>query len=173
MRALIPALLAFSFLMAAHLVFWRVRRPTGHYAGLTALCLAVLVVSVGSFYIVESITPGWIKFIPVTSFDYFNFVILYTGLALSYVVTYSAVQADSPTMTILLRIERSEPKGLALQQILDQLSDQFLVIPRLDDLVTGGLVRLHQGRYIMGDRGAFLAKINILYRALLKMEKGG
>lgn len=173
MRALVSALLAFSFLFVAHLVVWRIRRPAGHYTGLSVLCLAVLVASLGSLYSLHSMISASAGFLPVTAVDYFNFVMLYTALALSYVCTYPAVQADSPTMLILLLVEQAEPKGLTLEEMVCQLNDQVLVVPRLQDLVTGNLVGLHGGRYVIGSRGMLLAKMHVFYRALLKMEKGG
>lgn len=173
MRPLISALLAFSLLIVAHLAVWRIRRPAGQYVGLFSVCLVVLVASVGSFYALQSVTIGLAPLVPATAFDYLNFMMLYTALALAYIVTYSAVQADSPTMTILLRIEQAEPSGLTLEEMLDGLGNQVLVMPRLNDLATGKLVSLHRGRYVIGSRGALLAKTHSLYRVLLKMEKGG
>lgn len=173
MRAFIPALLAFSVWIVAHLVIWRVRRPTGQYVILLGLCLVVLVAFLAGFHVVQSVALDSARFLPTTRLDYFNFVMLYMGLTLSYFITYPAVQADSPTMTILLQIERAGQKGLTSAELMDQLNDEILVTPRLDDLVTGNLVTLHCGRYVIGRRGALLAKIHLFYRAMLKMEKGG
>ncbi|MBI3001916.1 MAG: hypothetical protein HYY46_26165 [Deltaproteobacteria bacterium] len=96
MRPLVSALLAFSFLSIAHMVVWRIRRLTGQYVGLLALCLAVLVASLASFYVLEAATPTLVSFVPVALSDYAKFVLLYTALALMYMTTYSAVQADNP-----------------------------------------------------------------------------
>lgn len=173
MRALIPALVAFSVWIIAHWIIWRVRRPTGQYVGLLALCLAVLIAFIVGFHAVPSSATGLGWLLPVTGLDYLSFIALYMALAMAYVTTYSAVQADSPTMSIVLRIEEAGSGGLTLEQIMDQLNDQVLVIPRLVDLVTGNLVRLDGGSYVIGPRGALLAKAHMLYRALLRMEKGG
>jgi hypothetical protein len=173
MRALASAILAFSVLIFAHLMVWRVRKPASEYTSLSALCLAVVVFSLAGFYAIQPMISGSVRFLPVTLFDYANFVMLYIALALSYLITYSAVQADSPTMTILLRIERAGPKGLSLEEMVAELNDHVLVAPRLEDLVTGNLVGLHGGRYVVDPRGAYLAKTYIFFRALLKMEKGG
>ncbi|MBI3001915.1 MAG: hypothetical protein HYY46_26160 [Deltaproteobacteria bacterium] len=76
-------------------------------------------------------------------------------------------------MTILLRIEQAGPKGLALEELIAASNDQLLVLPRLDDLVTGKLVSLRQGRYAIGRRGVLLVKTHMFCRTLLKRGKGG
>lgn len=140
---------------------------------LSALALAALALSLGSFYAIQAMGSGLARFLPVAALDYWNFATLYTALMLAYMITYSAVQADSPTMAILLRIARSGLQGLTFEEMVAELNDQVLVVPRLDDLVRGNLVRLHSDRYVIRPQGACLAKIYIFYRALLRMEKGG
>jgi len=172
-RSLVAGVLVFSFVIVSQLIVWRVRRPLGHYTALSALSLAVLILSPGIFYSVQSMISGSVRFLPITALDYWNFFVFYTALTLSYLVTYSAVQADSPTMTILLRIDQSGLDGHTLEEIMAELNDQVLVVPRLDDLVVGNLIELRGDRYAVTSRGALLAKIYIFYRALLKMERGG
>ena len=166
-------LFAFALSIVAQLVIWRIRRPAGQYAALSVLCLATLILSLGSFHALRSLTPGPARFLPATGLDYVNFAMLYVALVLAYMTTYSAVQADSPTMVILLKIEESGLRGPTLAEIAEELSDSLLIAPRLEDLVTGHLVTLRRGRYVIGPRGAVMAKTHILFRALLKMEKGG
>jgi hypothetical protein len=173
MRPLVSGLLAFSLLVVAHIVVWRVRRPAQQYTKLAILSLAVLTASVGSFYVIQTLSADSIGFLPIAPFDYFNLSILYAAFFLSYLTTYSAVQADSPTMAMLLRIEEAGDEGLTLDELLAQLDDAVLVLPRIEDLVAGDLVRLHGGQYVIRSSGAFLASVHLFYRGLLNMEKGG
>lgn len=173
MEVLLSTLLAFCALIVVQLLVWRVRRPSGQYVGLGGLSLSVLVVSLAGMYAIQLKTSGSVRLLPATGVDYFNFVVLYTALVMAYMTTYSAVQADSPTMAILLRIEQAGSKGLSLEEMLRELDDGILVMPRLDDLVTSKLVSLQGGRYVIQPRGALLAKTQKFYRALLGMEKGG
>jgi hypothetical protein len=173
MRPLVSGLLAFSLLVVAHIIVWRARKPAQQYATLAILGLAVLTTSVGSFYVIQTLSANSISFLPIALFEYFNLSMLYAAFFLSYLTTYSAVQADSPTMAILLRIEEAGEKGLTLNELLAQLDDKVLVLPRIEDLVAGDLVRLHGGQYVIRSGGAFLARVHLFYRGLLKMEKGG
>jgi hypothetical protein len=98
---------------------------------------------------------------------------LYAAITVAYTITYSAVQADSPTMSILLAIEAAGPGGSMLERLMASLHDDVLVVPRLQDLVIGRLATVESGRYVITPTGARLARIYIFYRALLGMEKGG
>lgn len=173
MRVLVAALLAFILLLVAQVVVWRIWRPAGHYQALSLLYLVVLAVSAGVFSILGPALPlsAWI--VPASLRDCVDFVMLFTAGTLAYMVTYSAVQADSPSMAILLQIEAAGAEGLGRSEITAALNDQVLVLPRLQDLVIGKLVAVHRERYVISARGALLARIYVSYRALLKMQKGG
>lgn len=164
MRSLAWALTAFAVSFLAQLLIWRVRRPAGHYAAIGAISLATLLTALGGLYMLGG---------PSTALDYINFTTLYVALILAYVTTYSAVQADSPTMVILLRIEQAGPRGVTREELLMELTNQILVTPRVEDLVASRLATLRDGRYIIGPRGVLMARIHMLFRRLLGMQKGG
>ncbi len=173
MRALAPALAVFLLALAAQVVVWRCRRPRGQYATLLGLYLGILLVAVAAFSTARPMAPALSGVLPVTRFDYANFVVLYVALLLAYATTYSAVQADSPTMSILIRIEAAGAQGVSRADLLAGLTDELLVTPRLDDLVTGGLASRRAGRYVIAPRGALFAWAVASYRRLLGMERGG
>jgi hypothetical protein len=169
MSALGAALASLAVLALVHLVLWRVRRPAGQYVALLGLAAGVLVAALA----VRSALDTGTDWTPARTLDYLNQITLFTVLALAYISTYSAVQADSPTMTILLRIAAAGPGGLTRRELSDDLIDEVLVIPRLNDLVIGGMVDLRGGRYVVARRGALFGRVHARYRAMLGMEKGG
>lgn len=159
MNALLTGLAAFAAFAVVHIVLWRRHRPRAEYAALGGLWLAVLV--------------GAMVLVPLPAVDLVNVLMLYTALALPYFTTYSAVQADSPSMTILLRIERAGAAGVGPRELSQELGDEQLVLPRLADLLKGGLASCREGRYVIQPRGAAMARVHTGFRALLRMEKGG
>lgn len=173
MRGLLAAVIAFALLIVGQFIVWRVLRPAGHYLALSGLYLVALAGAVGVFIAVAPVTAlaAWI--VPSTLREAFDFLLLYTAATLTYMVTYSAVQADSPSMMILLAIERAGADGLKCDDLIAELGDHVVVVPRLEDLVTGSLATVQRSRYVINGRGALLARLYIGYRALLKMEKGG
>jgi len=173
MRFVAPGLLAFALLIVAHVVIWRARRPAGEYAALAVLGAGVLAVALATFRVIPvplGSASGWL---PQSPLEHITAIGLYAALFLSYVTTYSAVQADSPTMTILLLIERAGAVGCTRAELRARLDDRVLVLPRLDDLVSGNLVRLDHGRYVVTPRGTLMIAPHIRFRRWLRMEKGG
>lgn len=172
MRGLLAAVVAFALLILGQFIVWRVVRPAGHYLALSALYLVALAASVGVFFALgETPAAAWV--VPATLREGVDFLLLYTAATLAYMVTYSAVQADSPSMAILLAIERTGADGLKREDLLAALDNRVLVVPRLEDLVIGKLAAVERARYVISGRGAMLARLYIAYRALLRMEKGG
>lgn len=163
MGALVAAGFAFALALLIQVGLWRWRRPAGHYAGLLGVGLAALGLT----------AAGLAALRPLSGFGYASFATLYVALVLAYATTYSAVQADSPTMSVLLRLEAAGARGASVEELLAALTDDALVVPRLDDLVTGRLARLERDRYVVGRRGALIARTYVGFRRLLKMERGG
>lgn len=174
MRSLVATAIAFALLIVTQIVVWRVRRPIGgHYLTLAALYVVALGLALGVFAASATwpaVTP-WV--VPATLREWTDFILLYLALTLAYMVTYSAVQADSPSMAILLHVERAGARGRRREELAAALDDRVVILPRLEDLVGGALATVQQGRYVINGRGALLARTYIAYRALLKMEKGG
>lgn len=173
MRSILVAVVALVILIAVQVVVWRLRTKGGHYLALSGLALAVLVGSLVTVAALGSVDPPPVPFVPQTILEVWNFVMLYAAMALCYMITYSAVQADSPTMAILLLIEGAGGRGRSRDELLAELDDAVLVVPRLNDLIIGDLVELQGGRYHISRRGSLLARIYMGYRSLLAMEKGG
>lgn len=173
MRSLVATLVAFVFLLGAQVIVWRVLRPAGHYLTLAALFVVALGLTI-ALVAVAAPVPALAAWLVPTGFrEWANFVLLTTAVTLAYMVTYSAVQADSPSMAMLLYIERAGADGLRHEDLAATLDDRVVIIPRLEDLVIGALAAVHGGRYVINGRGALLARLYIGYRSLLKMEKGG
>lgn len=173
MRALVAALAVFLLATALQVVVWRWRRPAGQYAALLGLHLAVVAGASVTLVAAPSLAPAAARLLPNGWFDYANFLVLEVSLLVAYATIFSAVQADSPTMIILLRVEAAGARGVSRADLLTELTDELLVGPRLEDLLTGGLARREGGRYVIGPRGALFAGIVGGYRSLLGMERGG
>ena len=170
MRPLIAGLLAFVVLVVAHLIIWRLRRPSGQYFGLLGLTGAVAAASLVVFCAVPF--AGQDSLLRTTD-ESLAFALFFLAVALSYIAMYSCVQADSPSFSILLLVEAVGERGLTKQELDERFTDEILVIPRIADLVTGGLVAQEGARYVIRAEGALLARTHLLYRKLLRLDKGG
>ena len=163
----------FLLAFAAQAVIWRRRRPRAQYTGLLGLYLGAFVLVTAGLVAARLACAEAARALPQAPLDYATFALLYVGLVLAFGTTYSAVQADSPTMSVLLAVEATGGRGLGLAELLDRFTDRVLVVPRLDDLVAGGLARLRDGRYVIAPRGVLIARTFVLFRRLLGFERGG
>ena len=163
----------FLLAFAAQAVIWRRRRPRAQYTGLLGLYLGAFVLVTAGLVAARLACAEAARALPQAPLDYATFALLYVGLVLAFGTTYSAVQADSPTMSVLLAVEATGGRGLGLAELLDRFTDRVLVVPRLDDLVAGGLARLRDGRYVIAPRGVLFARTFVLFRRLLGFERGG
>jgi hypothetical protein len=164
MRFVLPGLAAFALLVLIHLALWRARRPRGEYAALVVLAAAVLAATLALFACLGA-SAGLL--------EHLTTVVLYGAFFAAYITTYSAVQADSPTMAMLLRIDEAGARGMAHAEIVAAFDDEVLVMPRLTDLVAGGFVEDGGARYRIAARGRALVRPQLTFRRLLGMEKGG
>lgn len=173
MNVLFYGLLAFFLALLSHIAIWRVRMPKGgHTAVLLVLFFYIFAVSI----IIFKMFPREYFFginAPRSFFEYAQFTLLYASLALSYVVSYSAVEADSPSLVIVLNIVKAAPDGLREERLSKIMTDERLVLTRINDLIESGLVHFDRARYKLTPNGITLANIFIFYRGLLGLPKGG
>jgi len=170
-RGCLAALVPIGLLAVLHLLVWRTRRPRRQYRALAALAALALALTVAVGLVATRL--GALP--PFGPRDALDAIVLFAAAAIAYMVTYPPVQADSPSMTILLEIDRAGDRGLSRGELthVEALSDAALILPRLADLVTGRLATSERGRYVIASRGARLARFYVRYRAVLGMEKGG
>jgi hypothetical protein len=100
-------------------------------------------------------------------------VLLSLALAAAYVMTYPAIEVESPTLVIIQAISRRGAEGLARAALFEQLNDSVLVAPRIQDLLDEKLAVRDGDRIHSTSRGRFLARVFIAWRALLGAPKGG
>ena len=88
-------------------------------------------------------------------------------------ITYSAIEADSPSLVMVLSIAKTGKKGLEKKDFLSQMTDDIFVVPRIKDLSKDKMVYFDKGKYILTKKGRFFVMIFLFYRNLLNAPKGG
>ncbi|MFH0731394.1 MAG: hypothetical protein V2A72_00540 [Candidatus Omnitrophota bacterium] len=160
MSVLIYGTILFLFSFGIHFLIWKVYLPRkNHTKVLLIIFFGVLSVGIWCF----RKDPAFC----------FQLVLFYSSLALAYIVSYSAIEVDSPSLIMILDIAKAYPLGLTKEEFYAGFSDELLVLPRLNDLVKDGMVVLDKGLYRPTPKGVLLADIFINFRRLLKAPKGG
>lgn len=94
-------------------------------------------------------------------------------IAACYVISYPAMQANSPSLEMTRQLSRAGSAGLAPAELYARLSEPSLVSDRIDDLLGDGLAIEADGRYRCTPKGAALARALAAWKALLGEAKGG
>lgn len=110
---------------------------------------------------------------PEAFWDYLRLSFFYMAAALAYIISYSAIEADSPSLVIVLRIAEAGPAGLAERRLGELMTNEILVLPRLEDLVRDGFAAFADEKYSLTPKGDRFIGIFLFFRRLLGRGKGG
>ncbi|MEW6599720.1 MAG: hypothetical protein AB1499_02000 [Nitrospirota bacterium] len=174
MKVLVFGLTIFCAAFVLHLMVWKIRLPNRQVKTMLLIFFAVLL---GSILILLN-APSSFKFFdlapPENIWEYLHICLFFISLTLAYMITYSALEADSPSLVMVMTISRAEPEGLDKKRFGELMSDETLVMPRIRDVLTDKMAYMEGGRYRLTPKGALMARLFILWRRLINApEEGG
>ncbi len=153
------------------LVIWKIRLPGRQTKTMLSIFFGVLITGC----IVLSYSPVSIFGIRAPSgiLEFLHVGLFFTSFTLAYMITYTAMEVDSPSLVMITSIAQAGPEGLTKEDFFNSLNDDILVKPRIRDMLRDEMARLEGGRYYLTPKGAVFARIFIFFRSLLKAQKGG
>jgi hypothetical protein len=173
MAVLFYGSLLFGLGLVVHLVMWRIHLPKRQAKMVLLVFLGVL--CCGCFVF-------WKYGVKVSMFglrppgdlaQYLQLCIFYVSLTLAYVITYSAIEADSPSLVIIMRISEAGRSGLAREALNREIDNRILIEPRVRDLLVDRMAELHEGKYRLTTKGLLMARLFTFYRNVMRANKGG
>lgn len=166
MRVLVAALGLFALAFLVHLALWRVWQPRRHTRALLRLFFGTLAAGV-------AVGPGLAGTAPFTFAEVLHLGLSFTALTLTYLIIYSALQVDSPSLSMLLAIADTGVQGHGREELDRDFTDARLVRPRLEDLVRDQAVACDGGVYRIRGRGGLLIGILLAWRRLMGLPARG
>lgn len=160
MHVLSCGLIFFSIAFILHFIIWKIRIPRRQTNALFAIFFGICIL--GIFLFAKS---GF--------FESLYIFVLFSSLTLAYIITYSAIEVDSPSLSLVTAFDNNAKAGLSREDISKFMTDSKLVIPRISDLVRDKLVYSDSGKFKLTAKGKNFIRIFILYRRLLGAQKGG
>lgn len=164
-------LVFFSFFLL-HLAVWKIKVPVRQTKALLFILFGGLAASLAGFLLAPSASLFCFP-VPAGPAELLATALFVSSFTLAYAITYSAVEADSPTLVMVQTLANAGEKGLAREDFFSALTDAVLVEPRLRDLLTDRMAVLAGGRYSLTTKGRLFAAVFARYRALLRLGKGG
>ncbi len=173
MRILIFGFAIFFTAIALHIAIWRRGLPK---RGLNRLFKIFSI----TFFAVTLTMPFFSHVIPLVGhllpdnlYEYMQLAMIVASLAVAYTISYSAVEANSPSVTIMDIALKSGNNGVSEEELNNMMTDGRILTPRIEDLLNDGLACAEKDKYKLTDKGRAFIYPFILYRKLLGMSKGG
>jgi hypothetical protein len=112
---------------------------------------------------------GW-----VTLLEMLHVSLFYGAITLCYVITYSAIEADSPTLSLIRFLAEAKNEGRSLDEIRRFMGLRPFVRARLAALTRAGLIREEGSHYIAVGRPPLSFRLILSYRRLYgPISRGG
>jgi len=153
--------------LMSHIALWRISLPRHQTRVLLVIFFAVF--ACGAVLSTTKL-PG-IR--PLDAYEWAKAVVLYASVMLAYLTTYSAVEVDSPSLVFVLEIYKRAHRGYPEKEFYEKWNDEYLLRPRVDDLVHAGFLKRKEQRYALTARGRIFVSVFVFFRSLLHLPKGG
>ncbi len=172
---LMAGILMFAVCFGVHVLIWRTCRPEREVIALFLIFLVIpAVIGLGC------LSLSWPEFLlggagvpPISGLDWPLVFLLHYVLAGAYILSYPAIQAVSPFLTILLVVRSSDPQGLTSEELRSFFTVEGLLGARLKDLKKGYLAVESDGWFRLTWRGLLLVRFNRFLRVLLGLPEVG
>lgn len=172
MSVLVWSICLFMLAFGVHLLVWKVSLPKRQTKVLLQIFFGTWIIAVLWAWFNPTFTLFGLT-VPSHIENYLHMAIFHTAFTLAYIITYSALEADSPTLVMIRAIEKAGAAGLEKEKLEEALNDDILVKPRVQDLLRDQMVYLDQERYMLTPKGTLFVRVFKTYRDILKASKGG
>lgn len=160
MKVFLVLVFLLGLLFILHLTWWRIARPRRGRPVLLGLFIVggVLLAPVVGFLL------SWIGIEPLSFIQWLNVGLGTVAFALAYVVTYSALEADSPTLSLIRHIASSGRAGLREAELREFMSARPFLGARIAALIEEGMVQQREERIHLADHPYTLFRLVLLHR---------
>lgn len=159
------------FAFAVHVGVWRSSRRTPGAAYLIVLFVAC--VALGALAVAGCRSLDVCGVVGLAGADLALAALVALALCATYVLSYPALQACSPSVLIVLKVASFGEEGARMEDLQNAVDPRSLVSDRIDDLVEQGLAFADGDVIVLSSKGHIIANIFIFWRHLLRREIGG
>lgn len=172
MTVLVWGVAAGAFAFVLHLAIWRVRVPRRQLRSVGFVFFGVLAAALAAQWVLPRVGVTALPRLADAP-EVVAFVLFFVAWTLAYMISYTSIEVDSPSMAVVRRIDAMGTLGLPREDLESLASNARMVTPRVLDLVRDGMLVDTGGSYALTPKGRrFLALIDA-YHAVLGTPKGG
>lgn len=144
----------------------RIRIPRRQMTFLFNVFAIVLILGVSGNFILHllGVAPnGGLLSVP----EAVHVVFFFVSMFLAYLLAYSAVEADSPSLLITMTIYRAGSEGIEESQLMKSLDMDRFFESRVTRLIDDRMIEKSDGRYRVAPKGRMAMNIVVGYRRLM------
>ena len=168
MRLAFTGVSLFVLAFVIHLIWWRIKLPYRQLPTLFKWVLLFFPIGLGAATSLGLWPTAWLVS-PGTAIV----ALLYLSLTITYVITYSALEADSPTLS-LMRWIAQKPDGATEAELESFMASRPFIQARLKALDVDGMTVRREGRVFLNGQPSVFFRIIIAWRVFYgPMDKGG
>jgi hypothetical protein len=159
---------AFSFLgvaFALHLLVWRFYLPKAQLKTLLLVFLATWCGAVCLAWFSDWLLVSLSQRGSFAGFLYF--CLFYWAAALCYVITYSAMEGDSPTLSLTRHLHRKGIEGISHEEVEEFFRQRPFVGARVKALVTDNIFIEESGGYRLASGSYLFFRLILGYRRVV------
>jgi hypothetical protein len=138
MSVFFSSMALFVIALVVHVILWKVRLPKHHTQALLVIFFSILLLG---------LSLGICKCFSLL--EILHASLLYASLSLCYVITYSAIEVDSPTLSLMRFVAENPLQGRTLSEIESFFAKRPFIRARISALLHSSLVREENGRYLI------------------------
>jgi hypothetical protein len=172
MSILVYGILLFTAALLIHLIIWRVHLPKKQTNTLLVIFSLVIVLGVLAIFRYPGLIR-WSIFSFRNIFEIFQLSLLYTTISVAYILSYPAIEVDSPTLIIIKAVFATGAAGLEKSSLEKLANNDLLILPRVRDMVFDRMVYVKDGKYKLMPKGLIMAKLFSCYRNIIGGGHGG
>jgi hypothetical protein len=157
-------IIAFAGGLTLQIAWWRIRGPSISSV-LSLFALSFVGLSLAGLH--------W-NILNVGLSDYAALMLLYIAVVLSYAILCSAIEAPSPTLSIVTYIaDFGQRSGCPEDKLMRSFLSRGDIANRLKLMEAGGLIRIADGRGTLTNKGSFFARVFEFAAHCFGLPKGG
>jgi hypothetical protein len=161
MAVFLSAFGLFAVALVVHLVWWRLKVPHRQSLTLVTLFLTIAVcgfalINATDLFSVQLAVPGLLLAI-----------LLFGSLCVLYLILFSALEADSPSLTLVWLIADAGRRGVHGDELMRAMEQHSYVQNRIDQMIRDGMAVETDAGLRLASQGFWLSSLVLLYRKML------
>lgn len=150
-----------------NIIFWRIRLPNKQTISIFIIFIAVFLF----FCLIH-----FLNFLPKNyTLKYFGewiqIILFYFTFLFTYLIVYTSIENNSPSMKIIMQIYNSGKKGLNNSELNKVISNEEFIKTRIDSLLRSDLLLYRDNIFLISPKGKSTIKIMLLIHKLIDQKK--